>query len=269
MPLLPSGLLFQRRSDYQWWRWSRSGGSPEEVPEAPGYLYENCFPTYSNDCYSPAGRFKLVSITPYIEGAFAGILDGLTGKRVLIPDSFVYVEGYNTFAWSPDEAFLLFARGDGVARLSKIDPVSGASQIVWNTSLCGLDIWDCTRYAGALAITDPVVFEDGSFGFAFQSAYPSLYPPPGIYRLSPRGELTVLAALPFIDESKGTPNSPDSSLMYGRLVWSPDKSAFVFYDLFVGDKIGVRSLLLGKADGSALWDLSEALPEVREFYWER
>jgi hypothetical protein len=274
LPALPGTLVFQRSGNYeQWWRLAPRGDLPDEMSKPPSHLFDDCAPNwnggYGEACYSPAGRFKLVQVPAYIEGASTGILDGVTNNRVTVPDSFVYTDGYNTFAWSPDERFLLFARGDGVAGLAKVDPVDGASQTVLDSSLCGLDIWHCTR-RGLEGFTDPIVFADGTLGFAFQSNSPSLYPPPGIYRLSPQAELTMLAALPFIDESKGIgPDMPDSAPIYGYLLWSPDKSMFLFRDLFVGNKTGIRTLLLGRVDGSALWDLREVFPDVNEFRWER
>ncbi|HSL44409.1 MAG TPA: hypothetical protein VK897_13315 [Anaerolineales bacterium] len=80
----------------------------------------------------------------------------------------------------------------------------------------------------------------------------------------------MLAALPYIDESKGLgPDMSPCAPIYGSLLWSPDTSMFLFYDLFVGNKTGIRTLLLGKSDGSVLWDLRAALHNVNEFRWER
>lgn len=273
LPSIPSSIVFPRNGNYEkWWRWSEGGGLPQELPQPPDNLSGDCAPYefggYAESCYSPAGRFKLVDVPAQIEGGYTGILDGLTNNTVTIFDSFVYTEGYNTFAWSRDEDFLLFAQGDYLGRLAKVDPVTGESQTVLSSSLCGLDLWHCEHFA-VEAVTDPIVFLDGSLGFAFQSAYPSLYPPPGIYRLSPEFALTMLVALPFIDESKGFAPDMPSDPTYGYLLWSPDKSMFLFYDLFVENKSGIRTLLLGKADGSALWDLKEALPTIPRFLWER
>lgn len=266
LPPIPSDIYFAFGGN-QWRRWSARGGLPEEMTEPPDDLSGDCAPFdfggYGDACYSPAGRYKLVHVSAQIEGSYTGILDGLTNNTVTIFESFTYTEGYNTFAWSPDEKFLLFARGDGFARLAKINPVTGESQTVLNPSLCGLDFWHCNRFERE-GVTDPVVFADGSLGFAFQSPNPALYPPPGIYRFSPQGELSMLVSLPWIDESKGVmPSAP----IYGYLLWSPDKSMFLFFDPL--ENSGIRTLLLGKADGSALWDLQEALPNVRQFLWER
>jgi len=273
LPPLPSNIIFRRQDFYQWWLWSWRGGWPEKMSKPPNQLGGDCsfhdYGGYGEACYSPAGRYKLVDIPAPIEGSDTGILDGITGNRVRIPDSFTYTQGYNTFAWSPDEKFLLMAQGDGIARLAKINPVSGERTIVWESSSgCGLERSTCS----ILALTDPVVFTDGSFGFAIQSSLLSAYPPPGIYRLSPDGELTMLVALPHIDESKGlSKNLPPYAPIYGYLLWSPDKSTFLYYDFFVGNKSGLRVLLLGRADGSALWDLrdiGEPVHTIREFRWE-
>jgi hypothetical protein len=272
LPPLSSDIVFPRAGNYQkWWHWPARGGPPEEMAKLPSHLSDDCAPVWTGGfgdaCYSPAGRFKLVDVPAQIEGGYVGILDGLSNTRITMPDSFTYTEGYNTFAWSEDEKFLAFARGDNIARLTKVDPVTGESQTVWDSSLCGLNIWDCASYS-LVAITDPIVFEDGSLGFAFQSSHPQLYPPPGIYRLSSEGELTRLVSLPLIDESKGL--GPDTSApVYGYLLWSPDKSMFLFYDKFIGNKTGMRTLLLGKTDGSALWDLREVFPSEYEFRWQQ
>lgn len=273
LPPLSSDLVFVKGGNYnQWWRWPADGGLPQEMSKPPSHLYDECAPYmyggYGAACYSPAGRYKLINMPSHIEGSSTGILDGITNQSVAIPDSFVYSEGYNTFAWSPDEQFLLFARADGFARLTKVNPVTGESKTVLSPSMCGLDVWECQVF-GIEGITDPVVFSDGSFGFAFQSPSRALYPPPGIYRLSAESGLTMLIALPYIDETKGMgPDMSPSAPIYGTLLWSPDKSMFLFYDVFVGNKTGIRTLLLGRTDGTALWDLREALPDVNEFRWE-
>ncbi len=272
LPRLSSDIVFQNRGNLQdWWRWSQSGGAPEKMSQPPKHLYDNCSPQmyggYGDACFSPAGRYKLIDMPAGIEGSYTGILDGITGNKTAIPGSFVYTQGYPTFAWSPDEMFLLFAQGDGRAKLSKVDPVSGGQHTLFDYSLCGIDSLDC-QYISADAITDPAAFEDGGLGFAVQSFSPALYPPPGIYRWSSGGELTLLAVLPYIDESKGSRENLHSSALYGHLLWSPDKSMFLFYDLFVGNKSGMRTLLLGRSDGSALWDLREALPDIYEFRWD-
>jgi hypothetical protein len=273
LPRIPSALVFQNRGNSQdWWHWSPTGGEPEKMNKPPGHSDDTCSPQmyggYGDACFSPAGRYQLIDMPAGIEGSYTGIVDGVTQNKVRIPGSFVYTEGYYTFGWSPDETFLLFAQGEGVAKLSKVNPTSGEEIEVFNYSLCGVDDLDCSR-TGSDAITDPVVFEDGSLGFAIQAFDHALYPPPGIYRLSQDEGLTMLAALPYIDESKGSlADLHPHTLIYGHLLWSPDKSMFLFYDLFVGHKTGVRTLLLGKVDGSALWDLRDVFPDLYEFRWE-
>lgn len=273
LPRIPSALVFQNGGKLQeWWRWSPTGGEPEKMDQPPSHLYDDCAPQmhggYGDACFSPAGRYQLIDMPAGIEGSYTGILDGVTGNKVWIPGSFVYNDGYPTFGWSPDETFLLLAQGESVARLSQVDPVSGEQRTLFDYSMCGMDLLHCARL-GSDAITDPIVFDDGSLSFAIQAFDHALYPPPGIYRLKQDGKLTMLADLPYIDESKGSlANLPPSSLIYGHLLWSPDESMFLFYDLFVGDKAGVRTLLLGKADGSELWDLRDVFPDLYEFRWE-
>ena len=272
LPPLPSNLTYRTDRD-TWWQWSWTGGRPGQVPAPPHSLLnppsDYCQYRYGDACNSPAGRYKLVEVPGSVEGSSVAIFDGLDGYQSIIPDTFVYAVGHNTFSWSLDEKFLVMGQAEMTARVVRVNAVNGEAAIVWQADACGVDPTTCGNVSEFFGVTDPVVFDDGSIGFAVQSYTNSLYPPSGIYRITPENELILLAILPPMDLSKvqSMPNASFASFS-GRLLWSPDRSFFLFHGSRLGGKNGVGAVILGRADGSAVWDMSELFTEVQEFVWE-
>jgi hypothetical protein len=112
---------------------------------------------------------------------------------------------------------------------------------------------------------DPIAMRDGAVGFAVQSSDPALYLPAGVYKITSDGQLVLLAGIPPRERQHASDDQP----RYGRVIWSPDGSAFLYYEpLSEPAEPPYRVLLLGLADGSTVWDLNPVLGDARSFQWE-
>ena len=107
---------------------------------------------------------------------------------------------------------------------------------------------------------------DGKVAFAHQrcavaegGADP--WPAPGLFVLEPGGSVRRVAPLPlFPCVEIGT---VEKMLHPGVVVWSEDGSVFLYLD---GE---ARAMLLGRLDGSALWDVRTLLAGATDFRWAR
>ncbi|MGB9722946.1 MAG: TolB family protein [Chloroflexia bacterium] len=87
------------------------------------------------------------------------------------------------------------------------------------------------------------------------------WPAPGLFVLEPGGSVRRVAPLPlFPCAETGT---VEQLLYPGTVVWSEDGSAFLYLD-----REG-RPMLLGRTDGSALWDVRTLLAGAGDFRWAR
>jgi hypothetical protein len=159
-------------------------------------------------------------------------------------------EGQNQFAWLPDGSLIL-ARAGVSGGLFRVDPARGTAQPLVEIALCGLAGLPCPQYSTGMGATDPFVFPDGDLGFAVQGTLAGQYPPTGIYRRSAEGMLIKLADLPQLDPFCVVSRS---GYAFGRVVWAPDGSAFLYYS---PSSCPDGSVLLGLGDGSAVWNLSQ------------
>jgi hypothetical protein len=247
------------------WRWPSQGGalqSAEEVPPEPSS--RRCDRSLDREAvsWSPDCRFAVIQIPgPAEEGASFGIVDVDNGKTMEIPCSFTYVHGHSTFAWDPQGRFVVYARADGCEGLYRINPHTGAVDTLLPMSGGGLFGLEPTFF-GAVG---PVVFPDGAIGFTIQGTDPSLYPPNGVYLLTPDRELRLLARVPPISV-----RDEDGPAYYGGVSWSPDGRAFLYHAPFSDwHEPPYSALLLGRTDGNALWDLNSMVGNAHSFQWQR
>lgn len=230
------------------WLWPREGGPMRLADGLPPISDEtscpNGLPGERVISCSPDCQFALIEVPGETEGGSLGIVSADESMRWEIPDSFIYVQGYSTFAWDPDSRFLIHARADGGEGLYRIDLYSGQVETLVPLGAS----WDeyQGRYFGAV---HPIVLPDGSILFTIQGADPAAYPSPGIYRLWPNGSLCLLADIPLVEPD----DPPYGPVHYGGLVSSPRGDMFVYrYNGSHGPFV-----LLGLTEGNSLWDLSE------------
>jgi hypothetical protein len=269
LPPLPANLYFN--SAGQWYVWPARGGQVSVMSADPPPAQACSGGTLTADpaCPSPNGRYDLVSLPGEGEGVWKAVREIETGAAARIPASFIYPSGRSDFAWSPGGAALYLARaGDGGA-LYRVNPATGVADLLFSAVGCGLNPENCSLERASLGFFSPYPHRSGWVGFAVQSAGPGLYPPPGVYRLEETGELSRIAGLPLLSTAcLGEGGLP----AYGQLSWSPDGSLFLYQSPFVeGRPCPGPTLLLGRVDGSALWDVSGALDDTSgvpgDFRW--
>ena len=261
LPQLPNDLYFTRQN--QGWVWPKEGGSLRTVAvRIP--VYEIVSPctgekfrrestiTWSPDChyttsYRPGG----------IEGTTDVIIDRRTGNEIEVPDSFIYTRGFNSYAWDPLSQYLIYARADGGEGLFRIDLPSG--------KVSALVPFAAADYPTVFGAVSPYSMQDGSIVFSVQGSTANLFPPLGIYRRMPDGELRRLAAL-----SPGTFDSIGDNFQFDDLYPAPAGTTFLFVErnrasLSQNDP----SMLIVDADGKTVWDVSSVLSQGTDFLWLR
>ena len=245
LPPIPTDFYFQVNG--AWRQWSPSDkafkSSSQPLVTAPPI---SCPPVDLNgigsiEFWSPDCLFALLEVRPYIEGSANAVLQRESGVQWDVPNTFVYISGYSTFAWDMSTPSLIHARADGSGGLYRLNLNTGT-----NETLLSLSGNFERSFYGAV---DPTVLPDGSIIFTIQGINPSLYPPHGVYRLWPSGELRLLADIPPLFP----PENQDGYVQYGSLQVSPDGSMYVYHVPYASVPYAV--VLLGTTDGNALWDL--------------
>jgi hypothetical protein len=259
LPVLPDDLYFQR--DGAAYRWPRKGGALEQVASLPtpkpGPFCKENLPKERVLSWSPDCRYAVVSILGKIEGASYAVFDARTGKLVDIPDSFVYASGRSTFAWDPNSHYLIHARAEGGQGLYHIDLPGGKV-----TTLLALASLFASPPFGAAA---PMVLADGSIIFSIQGSGPleapaSRYPPNGIYRLAPTGELRRIVSLP-------PASTAEPRWSYGTLIPAPDQSVFLYLEPSEQGSRLYGRLLLIQTNGKRVWNVLPLLAGAGGFRW--
>jgi hypothetical protein len=281
LPALPVDLYLLGPGG--WGIWPRAGGSLAAVTGTPPAPALPC--TAELACASPDRRYSLAlinetqdptptpkrsptsTVTPvaiatgiFLPSATPGLPTPTTtpvphtsvgirgGGLVRIPGT-GSPEGQNQFAWLPDGGLIL-ARAGSSGGLFRVDPATGVSLPLLEIALCGLTGLPCPQYSTGMGATDPFLFPNGDLGFAVQGTLSGQYPPQGIYRRGADGTLTKLADLPQLDPFCVVNRS---GYAFGRVIWAPDGSAFLYYS---PSSCPDGVVLLGLGDGSAVWNLS-------------
>ena len=250
------------------WRWPKQGGTLQAVPALPELPPANaCSRTltaYEVVSWSPGCNYALVSIHSYIEGGSYAVLKLTNDALIEIPNSFVYVSGYSSFAWDRQEQFIIHARADGPAGLFQIDLNSGLTRQLFPVGSISSPLGFDFPGRGAVA---PQMLTDGSLIFTVQAPTDTpLYPPLGVYRLTETGQIKLLTEIPPLMDR---PISADSTtaISYGELSVSPDGSMFLYQAPSAKPEdpsYGV--LILGLTAGSASWNLS-SVADGQNFRW--
>ncbi len=213
----------------------------------------------------PDPRYLLIEIYCY-EGASFAVMDAQNGRVWEIPNTFFHANGYRDVAWSLDGRQLVIVYNlflDPSELLLELFPPSGAdaATILLSEKRTGFHIF-----------SHPYFLWDGRIGFVMQSdAESAVYglgspPGPGIFVIRPDGTgLERTVSLPPALPCPAKPElQPDLDLVDShRLIWAPDGLAFLYLDC------ASEPQLLGRTDGSALWDVRELLEGARDFQWGR
>lgn len=257
LPPLPADLYLRR--DDKSWRWPREGGALQQVDNLPAAPASPCPAVGGNEKlfdWSPSCRYALAEMRG-MEGGSTGFYDTQSSQTVEIPGSFVYASGWSSFAWDPQERFLVHAGADGCVCLYRIDLPGGQATALLHV----VDVFDFMRRdSGAV---DPFVFPDGSIGLSIQGLDPSRYPIFGVYRLMPEGTLVLLAQAPPLALRK-----QEVRATLGQVLWSPGGAAYLYQvPLTRSQPLPDRPMLLGLSDGSAVYELSDILDGAKDFQW--
>jgi len=260
-PILTDFYLTTADSTY--WQWQRQGGSLQSVRALPIHSAgRKCNPKY--ELPSPDCHYTLTTIQHY-EGSSNGIRDLWLGSDLMeIPGSFVYVSGYPTYAWDPASRYLVFADADGGEALSVIYPATRTVTKLLDLHSGGVHGLGEDAYG----VVSPAVLKDGSILFTIQGTETALtlYPPLGVYRLTPDRQLLYLASIP----PNETPEYDDSPPYFGQLSVSPNGTMFLYRSPLRGFQgPPYRALLLGAVDGSVLYDISsfDKIAQAVNFDW--
>ncbi len=186
----------------------------------------------------------------------SGIRGG--GRTVEIPDTLNYT-GVSSFAWGPNGLLMGWAGITG--GLFQVNPATGATTPLIETVICNPALAACPQRSTGMGVISPRALPGGAIGFALQSTVPGQYPPPGIYRRDADGTLNLLADLRLLEPyCVATRAGYD----FGQVLWSPDGEAFLYYSP-PACLDGI--LLVGRTDGSALYDLSNLPGVITDIRW--
>jgi hypothetical protein len=268
LPPLPADLYFTR--DGATWRWPQAGGALQAVAARPTPVAPACARPDGKYAYawSPGCEYAIVDDPAWSGegGAQCGLYNAQTQAITPIPHSFP-CGAASSFAWDPGLNFVIHARlnwyhtDQGLYRIA----LPSGETTFWQPLQAGSMNGEPNGF-GAL---DPMVLPDGAVGFSVQGRpeTASLYPPYGVYRVGADGVLHWLAA--FAAPAVHPDPNAEGLAGYGRLVWSPDGRAYIYWAASKGlSAPPYLSLLLGLSDGSALWDVSELLGAARDFQWD-
>ncbi len=262
LPRLPADMYYWRDGD--WWLWQNTGGSPKKLSQPPPQAGEAChrenIPEWQIVSWSPDCRYAVLSVPGTVEGSSNALLDTQTSREISTPNSFTYTRGLSTFAWDPGSRYLIHTRADGGEGLYRILLPGGAVEPVMSMNM-PIEPAPESYFWGAV---DPVVLPGGSIGFVVEGTQNQLYPPPGVYKLDPDGQLHMLAEIPTLPYD---PQDPTRAFP-GRVIWSPDGSAFLYSAPSPdGQRQHYQVLLLGKTNGSAVWDITRIFNDAQDFRW--
>ncbi len=261
LPRLPTDLYFMQ--DGGWWVWPNTGGAIEALSQTPSQKGQSCRQGITDRevvSWSPDCRYAVLYVPGSVEGGANVLLDAQNGREISIPGTFTYARGLSTFAWDPGSRYLVHAQADGGEGIYRISLPGGVAESLMLMNIpVGVD-----SQAYSFGGVDPVVLPDGAIGFAVVGFQSHLYPPPGIYLLDREHHLQMLAELPSIAH-----DPQDFERAYpGRVFWSPDGSMFLYTAPTIeGYMPPYQVILLGRSDGTAVWDLTRILSDARDFQW--
>jgi hypothetical protein len=207
----------------------------------------------------PDGRYLLVS-AGHIEGGSFLVLDTRTGELQRVPDTFQYVSGRKYVQWFDQESFVLATYGTGsvLSRVMAADPRRSVPLFA-SLSVPWLG-------AAEYAPFDPHVNADGHVGVVMRHRDTRLFRANGVFHLAPDGAWAPVAALPLMGPLPGAGVAQDA---YAETTWASDGSAYVLSYRRNDSDDWSRDLqiVVGLADGSAVWDVTEVLMGAENIRW--
>lgn len=213
------------------------GGKPRLLVEQP---YYNCV-WMGRFAWAPNGKSVLTERVCADEVLEAAIID-ISARAIKGVRQTARHLGFAAVSWSGGGQELLVARTDFyLGDLMRVPVDNPKNEEVL---LSGTGMWP----------TAPCELPDGRIAFANQACEAKKDMPWGIYVVEEDGQnLRKTVPLP-------APPCHGFIPYLAEILWAPDGSAFLY--LFRG-----QPLLLGRTDGSALWDVHEALAGARNFQW--
>lgn len=196
--------------------------------------------------WSPDGRWLLGEETGF-ETFELVLIDAGSGRIHRLPHAGTFVENYAVAVWGPTGVWVGYGDEEGPSGLYLAQPGEGDTVQVSRqitTTEYGI-LWPRSLYP----------LPDGQLVFANRRCTNSPGPETGLFLLQTNGRLDYIAPLP--PPSCCWVYSPEC---FGRVLWSPDGQAFLYLD-------GSGASLLGRSDGSALWDVRTLLEKGKVFRW--
>ncbi|MFZ6031582.1 MAG: hypothetical protein ACOYYS_28055 [Chloroflexota bacterium] len=251
LPALGADLYFVEGGAH--YLWAQAGGALQIVDAPPGTPCSEAAFAQEVVSWAPGCGAAVVKIPRQGDGYSLGLIALGATEPVEIPNT-LSQKGHSSFGWDPAGSYVLHGRAGDNPGLYRVWLGGGQAE-----TIVALSAWPGDLFG----VSAPAVLPDGSFGFAIQGQDEGQYPPFGIYRMVPGGEWYLLADLPALhtDDPEKAP--------FGNSRWSLDGSLFLFHAPFQGgQEPPYGSLLLGMADGSAVWDLNPILGDASDFFWK-
>jgi hypothetical protein len=207
--------------------------------------------------WMPGGRGVVVRMCCW-EGAGFGIVDVETGALWIGDESKAIAWCYTgcgvEAVWASEGLWvsdvpnqLMFLRSSSDGRFEAVRALTLSRNSVWPMELQPLP-------GGRLAFADQRC--DIPFGLRDDARLP-----PALYILEANGQLRRVAPLPRFRCTSDSidPESPPDITYPGQVLWTADGSAFLYLDA------DGHALLVGRADGSVLWDVRTQLMGAKDF----
>jgi len=199
--------------------------------------------------WSPDGKYVLLLRRCY-EGGYYAVLNVDTGVVQDVPNTFFYPEA-GSVTWLHDSSGLLV---NYVSTSRNILSLVSVTDPLQETVLLSAD-WPAEVWA-----TDVHEVPPERIGFANHRCVDGTGKRPGIYTMNKDGTgLEWVSPLPALACSDPWGYN---SVPWGMVLWAPDGSAY----LYLADSYS--PLLLGRTDGSALWDVRGLLAGAYAFHWQ-
>ncbi len=212
--------------------------------------------------WSPDGRWLMIEIGCY-EGSYAAVMDALTGKIQSVPKTAYYGGFGGGYEWSQNGNYVLSSFYDPSPSY-----YSGAGVHLYRTPA-----GDTLEATAILSETWPASvwpehlhdLPGGRIGFANRRCLDTPGLRSGIYAIEPDGSgLSLLSPLPAVAYN---PGGVLTELDRGKVLWTRDGSAFLYFERERGELYEQTNLLLGLTNGAPPWDVRGVLEGASDLQW--
>jgi hypothetical protein len=269
MSLAPDGRNVAYSDGVGLWIVPVAGGTPRRLVKHEYGRGEIDIRLYTMASWSPGGSRALVE-SSYYEGGSSSILDLAGGSPRDVPGSDCCYFGWSDYAWLSDDSAIVHTRSGDSEATSPLLLIDAADPSISRALLP--TVLPLAPGQGLNAF-GPREIGGSTICFGLRHHATDVYRGNGVSCVDRDGShWRVIAWLPPIYSAQPRQASYDFGYP-GMLRWTPDGSAFVFDE--VQREPGERQddlpdrdmLLVGRTDGSALWDATAIIGDGRDFRW--